>query len=172
MSAPLIDHIGILVHDLEAAIARWSAVTGYTFSPIARYRTEHYSDHSNGEPHFHETRLTFSKEGPPYIELMSVAGNGTHGPHEAGVHHLGFRVQDVATEIRRCAHAGVGDDGKALLDDGRVHVWFTERGDGTDGLRFEFIAPFPGPLVADDGSELPTDPGTGRKRLWPVDESE
>ena len=31
MTSPLVDHIGILVPDLEAAIERWSAVTGYTF---------------------------------------------------------------------------------------------------------------------------------------------
>jgi len=167
MTPRLIDHIGILVPDLEAAIERWTAATGYTFSPIARYRTDGYSDHSDPAPHHHDTRVSFSREGPPYIELMSVTGRGTHGPDEAGMHHLGIRgVDDVGAEVRRCAAAGIGEDGKSVLEDGRIHLWFTEK-TALDGLRLEFIAPIPGPLVADDGSELWVDPETGRKSFWP-----
>jgi catechol 2,3-dioxygenase-like lactoylglutathione lyase family enzyme len=162
----LIDHIGILVPDLEAAIKRWSAVMGYTFSPIARYRTPSYSDHSNPEPHFHDTRISFSKEGPPYIELLSITGSGTHGPDEAGVHHFGIRgIEDVDARIAECAALGIGEDGKSVMPDGRVHLWFTEKRD-LDGIRLEFIAPINGPTVADDGAELPIDPETGRNSLW------
>ena len=166
MSGELIDHIGFLVPDLEAAIERWSKVTGYTFSPIARYRTDNYSDSSDPEPHHHDTRISFSKEGPPYIELMSVAGTGTHGPNEVGVHHIALRnIEDIPGRLALCAEAGVGEDGRSLLDDGRVHLCFTRK-DDLDGIRLELISPLVGPTVADDGSELPIDPVTGRKNLW------
>jgi catechol 2,3-dioxygenase-like lactoylglutathione lyase family enzyme len=166
MTPTLIDHIGILVADLDEAIARWSSVTGYTFSPVARYRTALYSDHSDPEPHFHDTRVTLSRQGPPAIELMSVTGHGTHSATELGVHHFAFRdIADVPARIAACAALGVREDGKSLMEDGRVHLWFTDKRD-MDGVRLEFISRFPGPSVADDGSSLWVDPATGRKSYW------
>lgn len=162
----LIDHIGILVPKLEAAIERWSAVTGYEFSPIARYRTTNYSDFSDRNVHAHDTRISFSREGTPFIELMEVTGSGTHGPAQLGVHHIGFRVDDVEERIGVCAALGIGLDGQSFTPDGRTHLAFTDPG-ALDGLRLEFIAPFPGPTVRDDGGELWLDPSTGRKSFWP-----
>lgn len=157
-----IEHVGVLVTDLEAAIGRWEAVTGYTFGPIVRYRTQTYCDSSNEDPHFHDARIAFSHDGPPRIELMEVTGNGTHGPAEVGVHHLAFRgVEDAAAEIVRLADAGVGVDGRSLGADGEPILWFTDKTD-LEGVRCEFITTVPGPLVADDGSALPIDPETGR----------
>jgi catechol 2,3-dioxygenase-like lactoylglutathione lyase family enzyme len=166
MAAEPIDHIGILVPDLEAAIERWSSVLGYTFSPIGRYRSDLYVDNSDPEPHFHDTRIAFSKQGPPYIELMSVTGEGTHAASEAGVHHIAFKgIDDVPARLGECAALGVREDGRSLMPDGRVHLAFTDKRD-LDGLRLEFIAPFPRALVADDGGPLWVDPATGRTSLW------
>ena len=166
MTSPLVDHIGILVPDLEAAIERWSAVTGYTFSPIGRYRTTRYSDRDDPEPHFLDTRVSISREGPPHVELMSVHGTGTHAADQTGLHHLGIRgLADIDAHLGSCAALGVGDDGRSLTEDGRMHLWFTDKND-LDGVRLEYIAPFPGPTVADDGSELWIDPQTGRRSLW------
>jgi hypothetical protein len=166
MTAPLIEHIGILVPDLEEAIERWSAVTGYTFSPIGRYRTERYSDHTDETPHPHDARIAFSLEGPPRIELMEVTGTGTHGPEQLGIHHLG--IQNVASpEAKReeLAANGVLVDGCSFDAEGRILLMFTDK-TALDGIRIEFISPLPGPLVADDGSPLWRDPVTGKASLW------
>ncbi|TPX03776.1 VOC family protein, partial [Schumannella luteola] len=166
MNAPLIEHIGILVPDLEEAIERWSTVTGYTFSPIGRYRTDRYADHSDATPHHHDARISFSLEGPPRIELMEVTGDGTHGPEQLGIHHLG--IQNVADpEGRRelLAEQGVAIDGCSFDADGRILLMFTDKS-FLDGIRVEFISPLPGPLVADDGSPLWRDPVTGKASLW------
>lgn len=166
LSPQTIDHIGILVPNLEEGIARWSAATGYTFSPIARYRTDRYADHSNPEPHFHDARISFSLEGPPRIELMEVTGTGTHGPAEVGVHHLAFTaVEDCQGRMDALAELGIGSDGISLDVEQRILLWFTEKA-ALDGVRLEFVSPLRGPIVADDGSELPRDPETGRADLW------
>ncbi|SCL28968.1 Glyoxalase/Bleomycin resistance protein/Dioxygenase superfamily protein [Micromonospora pallida] len=145
MAAPLIEHIGILVPNLEEAIERWTAATGYTFSPIARYRTQRYCDSSDPQPHFHDARISFSQEGPPRIELMEFTGDGTHSAAQAGVHHFGFPgTEDVPGRIAELAAQGIGEDGKSLTEDGRVHLWFTDKKD-LDGVRLEYISPFPGP---------------------------
>jgi catechol 2,3-dioxygenase-like lactoylglutathione lyase family enzyme len=166
MTAPLIEHIGILVPNLEEGIARWSAATGFTFSPIARYRTQRYVDHSDSTPHFHDARISFSREGSPRIELMEVTGTGTHGPDELGVHHFGFQgVADPDARVAELATQGIGHDGTSKDTEGRTLLCFTDK-TALDGVRLELISPLPGPLVADDGSELPTDPNTGRKDVW------
>jgi catechol 2,3-dioxygenase-like lactoylglutathione lyase family enzyme len=166
MAGELIDHIGILVPDLEAAIEKWSKVLGYEFSPIGRYRSNTYVDNSNREPHFHDTRIAFSRQAGPSIELMSITGEGTHGPAEAGVHHIAFKgIDSVPDRLAECAALGVREDGRSIMPDGSVHLAFTDKRD-LDGLRLEFIAPFPRQLIADDGGPLWVDPATGRTSLW------
>lgn len=166
MTAPLIEHIGILVPDLEEAIERWTAVTGYTFSPIGRYRTERYSDHTDETPHPHDARIAFSLEGPPRIELMEVTGHGTHGPDQLGIHHLGIQnVADPEGKREELAAKGVLVDGCSFDAEGRILLMFTDK-TVLDGIRIEFISPLPGPLVADDGSPLWRDPVTGKASLW------
>jgi catechol 2,3-dioxygenase-like lactoylglutathione lyase family enzyme len=166
VTAPLIEHIGFLVPDLEEAIERWSALTGYTFSPIARYRTQTYADHSDAEPHFHDARISFSAEGPPRIELMEVTGEGTHGASEVGIHHFGFPgTASPEDRLAELAALGVGHDGVSYDADGRVLLCFTDKA-ALDGVRLEYISPLPGPTVADDGSALWKDPETGRNSLW------
>lgn len=171
MTPRLIDHIGILVPNLEEAIERWSAALGYTFSPIGRYRTHKYADRNNPELHYHDARISFSKEGPPRIELMEVTGEGTHGPNEIGVHHFGFPgTTDVDARRGELASLGIGDDGLSYNDEGQLILWFTEKS-ALDGIRLEFVSPLPGRTVADDGSPLWVDPTTGRHNLWGPPES-
>jgi len=166
MIGPLIHHIGILVPNLEQAIEKWSDVLGYTFSPVGRYRTPNYADRSNPDLHFHDARISFSKEGPPHIELMEATGAGTHSLDQLGIHHFGFPgTADPRARMDELCGLGIGADGESFNDDGELLLWFTEKS-AMDGVRLEFISPLPGPTVADDGSELWHDPVTGRHNLW------
>lgn len=166
MTGSSIEHIGILVPDLEAAIERWSRALGYTFSPIARYRTHRYVDRSDPRPHFHDARISFSREAGPRIELMELTGTGTHGPSELGVHHLAFMdTPDPVARMRELAELGIGEDGRVTDEAGRVLLCFTQPS-ALDGVRLEFVSPLPAPTVADDGSALWRDPTTGRNSLW------
>jgi hypothetical protein len=95
-----------------------------------------------------------------------VPGCDTHGPQEVGgIHHIGIRGVDTAEQVAFLAEQGIGTDGTSVLDDGRVHLFFTAKND-LDGVRLEFIAPFHGRTVADDGSALPIDPVTDRYNVW------
>ena len=40
-------HLGVLVSSVDVGRDRWAAVTGWTFSPVTRYRCEHWRDRSN-----------------------------------------------------------------------------------------------------------------------------
>ncbi|MBV7699423.1 VOC family protein [Streptomyces sp. TRM70350] len=170
-SAPLIHHVALLVPNLEAAISEWSAATGYTFSEIARYRTDRYCDKSNPEPHHHDARISFSKEGPPFIELMEFHGSGTHSIAQGeGFHHLGFLDHpDPEGRLADLAALGIEDDGMALAPDNSILLWFTSK-KHLNGMRLEYVSTAPQPIVKDDGSE-PYRNIRGCPVLWPPEQT-
>jgi hypothetical protein len=161
-----IEHVGILVADLQDGIERWSRATGYSFSPIVRYRTSRYSDHSSLSPHFHDARISFSKQVRPRIELMEATGHGTHGSTELGIHHLGMtRTPSPAKRLMELTRRGFNVDGVVRDEDDEILLWFSDKRQ-LDGIRLEFISKRPGPLVSDDGSALWADPVTGHPSIW------
>ncbi|MFD4569494.1 VOC family protein [Streptomyces sp. NPDC058467] len=171
MDAPLIHHVGVLVGDLEDAIERWSLGTGYTFSEVARYRTDFYEDRSHPEPHFHDARICFSREGPPFIELMEFCGEGTHSSAQGeGIHHLGFMdYPDPDGRLRELHEHGVDSDGIARDGpDGKTLLWFTDK-HYLHGIRLEYVAALPQPLVMDDGRPTYRDE-RGFPCLWPPED--
>jgi methylmalonyl-CoA/ethylmalonyl-CoA epimerase len=99
-----IDHVGIAVEDLDAAVERYRRSLGV--EPAHRERVE-----SQG---VEEVLLPV---GTSFIQLLGALGPDTpvgrflerRGP---GVHHIGFRVDDVASAIDQLRGEGV-----RLIDD-------------------------------------------------------
>jgi methylmalonyl-CoA/ethylmalonyl-CoA epimerase len=99
-----IDHVGIAVTDLEAAVARYRAVLGV--EPSHRERVE--------EQGVEEVLIDV---GASTIQLLGALGADTpvgrflakRGP---GLHHVAYRVEDLAEELRR-----LRSDGVRLVDD-------------------------------------------------------
>lgn len=162
----VIDHIGFLVENLEEAIERWSVATGYTFSPIARYRTQTWTDSSNPEPHWHDARISFSKEGSPAIELMEFHGEGTHSAKEGeGFHHIAFmNVTDIEERKAQLSALGFSHNGQAIDEEGNVILWFTDKTD-LNNVRLEYVSADPQPIVDDSGAPLAPDEN-GKPNLW------
>ena len=160
-----IDHIGILVDDLESAILRWSETLGCEFSPIGRYQSTSYVDTADGAAHAHDARFSVSQTTSPYIELLEVTGTGSHAPDRAGFHHLAIRVESAESESARLALRGIRTAAHSREPDGRMHICFTDARD-LDGISLEYISDFPGPIVLDDGSAVWRDPATARASLW------
>jgi catechol 2,3-dioxygenase-like lactoylglutathione lyase family enzyme len=153
-----VHHIGILVSDLERAIPQWEAVTGYTFQPIVRYRTDRWDDSSAPDPHHSDVRIAFSVDGPPHIELMEFSGSGTHAPAIGeGVHHLGFAlIPDVEGQLAHLRELGISANGRALDDAGATILAFNDPGDFY-GVRLEYVGDVPQPVFTDDGRPLRID---------------
>lgn len=139
-AAPRIHHFGVLVEDLEGAIERWKAVTGWEWDAIGHYRTDNYSDFSDREPHHHDARTAMSTNEGPKIELMEFHGNGTHsGAQGEGLHHVAFiQNPDLAGQREHFANVGIGIQGGATDDSGADLLFFTEPAD-LDGIRLEIV---------------------------------
>jgi methylmalonyl-CoA/ethylmalonyl-CoA epimerase len=94
-----LDHVGIAVEDLEAAVAHYRRVLG--LEPVHRERVE---DQGVEEVLF--------ELGGSYVQLLGALGPDTpvgrslarRGP---GVHHIAIRVDDIAQALRRLRTEGV-----------------------------------------------------------------
>jgi methylmalonyl-CoA/ethylmalonyl-CoA epimerase len=99
-----LDHVGIAVRDLDAAVERYRRTLG--LAPTHRERVE---DQGVEEVLF--------PVGDSFIQLLGALGPDTpvgaflakRGP---GVHHVAYRVEDVAAALAR-----LSDEGVRLIDD-------------------------------------------------------
>lgn len=94
-----IHHVGIAVDDLEAAIARWTALFGATLEHRERVEDQ-------------GVEAASLRVGSSRIELLAPLGEDTpvgrflakRGP---GVHHVAFEAADVGAELARLKAGGV-----------------------------------------------------------------
>ena len=126
-SAPYF-HIGILVDDLHAAIERFSAIYGVTFcEPV--HAAARWIQPGRPEEQL-RLHLTYSNQGPPYIELLESQGDGLYAPGQGeGVHHVGVWEKDCATRIKELEAQGMRLVGTQLTPEGDIIVAYFDRGD-------------------------------------------
>jgi catechol 2,3-dioxygenase-like lactoylglutathione lyase family enzyme len=119
-------HVGILVRDVEAARADFTAKLGTEFEPVRSQRL------ATGET----TRFCYSLQGPPYLELVEMTGTGSWSAGQPeGFHHLGSADPGVPA---RCGAFGDGVDLIAPADDGSPLVALTPP-EALHGVRVEFF---------------------------------
>ncbi|QBD77627.1 VOC family protein [Ktedonosporobacter rubrisoli] len=105
MSVRLLDHIGIVVHNLEPTLREYELTLGLKPSHI-----ETYGDGL--------LKIAFLPIGPVHavgstkLELLQPLRPGTSAwnflqQHGQGVEHLAFLVDDVDHELDRLAHLGI-----------------------------------------------------------------
>ncbi len=119
-------HIGILVKDVEAARADFTARLGVEFEPV------HSQQIATGET----TRFCYSLQGPPYLELVEMTGTGSWSPEQPeGFHHIGLSDPDLPA---RCAAFGPGVELIAPAPDGSPRVALTPP-EALHGVRVEYF---------------------------------
>ena len=99
-------HIGVVVDDLPAAIEKYSRVLGLTFTEPAHVHVPRLED---PVPHEHLVYVAFSKDGPPYYELIEAAGDGIFSKRFANqILYLGMWETDMAGRIAALEAEGIG----------------------------------------------------------------
>ena len=94
-----VDHVGIAVRDLEAAVEHYRSAFG--IEPVHRETVE---DQGVNEVLF--------KVGTSYIQLLAATGPDTPvgkflAKRGEGVHHIGYRVSDVANVLAQLKAQGI-----------------------------------------------------------------
>lgn len=95
-----VTHFALLAPDIEAAIAVQSELLNLQFcaphiSPF--HRVDHYG--SSGPV---SVPMTYSRSGPPYVEILQATGDGLWSPDRGyGVHHVGGFAADFDAAVAR-----------------------------------------------------------------------
>lgn len=98
-------HVGLLVPDIDAAMAELSETQGVTWASVRDWPMRIWLP-ARGYVDV-ELKLTFSQQGPCRLELIQ-GSPGTHVDPAAGfgAHHLGYWVDDPQAETERLLAQG------------------------------------------------------------------
>jgi catechol 2,3-dioxygenase-like lactoylglutathione lyase family enzyme len=87
-------HVALVVADLDAAIASLGPALGLTWASIRVV-----------DVGVAELRLSYSQQGPPYLELLEASGRFPTA--EPGLHHIGYWSNDLAENRDTLVRAGM-----------------------------------------------------------------
>jgi hypothetical protein len=118
-------HCGILVFDLDAAMARFARLLGVRFG---RTRTLDLAGCDvRGRPGVGELRYVYSTQGPPYLELVECQNSGIWGrEHGEGLHHIGKYETDLPTRLSELLRDGAVPEA-VLRVDGILRAIYLQR---------------------------------------------
>lgn len=120
-------HSAYVVGDLDRAIVALEGALGVSFLDPVRRDVPRVRDFAGDEPL--STRMTYSRGGPPYIELIEAVGTGFLSQATIGrTHHLGFWVEDPAEASRYLQGRGYGWTADIHDAEGHVAVAFVHDG--------------------------------------------
>lgn len=111
-------HVGVVVDDLDAAMADHVAVDGW--SSVLEWDTA--VRHADGHVERRPVRFVTARTGPAYVKLIEAAPGSVWGP-TGGVqqlHHLTYWVEDLAEATDRLVGEGYRIEADGLEDDGSV----------------------------------------------------
>lgn len=119
-------HVGIVVPDIEAAMAEMAPALGLTFNQ------PHVSVYG-GET----ITVAYAKEGPPYYELVQGSDGGRWNTSSGPVmDHVGYFSNDLDADVATLEAAGMPVD----IDGRSYGSFFTYHRSAASGMRVELIA--------------------------------
>jgi len=130
-------HVGVLVHDLEAAMPQYEKL-GFTFMEPLTVHVDDLHD-EDGERRQIDLRIVFALQGPPHLELLEVTGDGIYGPqHVGGLHHIAVLTGDPAGRRDELVGDGFRFTAAQYRPDGTMIVGYVDPAD-LDGVRIELL---------------------------------
>jgi catechol 2,3-dioxygenase-like lactoylglutathione lyase family enzyme len=97
-------HIGLTVPDIRAAMEQYSAAFGFTW---ARMHESAFEVIADGEPRHAEIAVTYSIQGPPYLELVQERSGSIWGADGFALTHVGFWAPDLRAGKRALDESGL-----------------------------------------------------------------
>lgn len=137
MTATNLFHVGVLVRDMDEATGRFAAALGLTFKDPAIAHVDAFEQPSGMSAL--DLRITWSVEGPPYLELLQSQDNdGLYGFHQEGLHHIGLWEPDPEALMQRLVAMGLRNEATQWTPEGRILATYTAPAE-MYGTRLEFI---------------------------------
>ncbi|SRR6266404_6339674 len=117
-------HIGILVPNLDAVVDHYAKLYGVGFRPPIEVPSCRVVQRTCPDAPL-TCRLTYSIQGPMYVELLEAQGEGLWSPRNVGgVHHVGMWSTDPVTESQSLMAAGADWAATMYLDAETVGIVF------------------------------------------------
>lgn len=137
MTATNLFHVGVLVPDIEKAMDRFSAALGLTFKDPEVAHVDAFEQPSGMS--VLDLRITWSLQGPPYLELLESQDNdGLYGHHHVGLHHVGLWEPDPVAMMERLLGMGLMKEAIQWSPEGKIIAAYTAPRE-LYGTRLEFI---------------------------------
>ncbi|HEY4773184.1 MAG TPA: VOC family protein [Xanthobacteraceae bacterium] len=138
MITPELTHVGILVENLAADIERYSRILGLHFRPPNPASFAIVEEGGASAPA--ELWMTYSMEGPPYVELMQATGSGVWSAAQGfGLHHIGGFASELAQWVRRFEQLNLEPEARIFTPGGELLIVYF-RPSGLMGTRYELIS--------------------------------
>ena len=131
---PDLYHIGLAVPDIRAAMAQYSAAFGFSWARIHESTPEVVVD---GERRRAQITVTYSIQGPPYLELVQERRGSIWGADGFALSHVGFWAEDFSAGMRALDEAGLVARVHGIGPDGRAARFSYHRSGG--GLWIELV---------------------------------
>lgn len=134
----MLNHVGILVEDLAEGIERYSKILGVRFRPanLAKFAVVE----QDGVRAPDELWMTYSMEGPPYVELMQATGSGVWSrAHGFGLHHIGGFASDLPAQMQWLEQGGLLPEARIYTPGEELLISYFRPG-GLMGTRYELLS--------------------------------
>ncbi|WP_420614165.1 VOC family protein [Candidatus Spongiisocius sp.] len=129
-----ISHTALAVPDLETAMSFYGDALGLTW---ARPQQRAISIRVAAGDLTTEIRFTYSRQGPPHLELIEGAAGTVWAP-VSGLHHIGLWSHRLEIDAARLQHRGMSLEVAGLSRSGRQPSGFTYHR-SAHGLRVELV---------------------------------
>lgn len=131
-------HAGIVVPDVQAAIADLEARLGCTFNEPTRLTVHEAEDRLGGVTGPLDMVVAYSRDRPFRFEVIECQGGGIYSTANQGLHHLGVWEPDPVARLRRLEEAGDPVDAVFRQKDGSISVIYA-RSAASPGQRIEYV---------------------------------
>lgn len=137
MPATPVFHIGLLVHEIEAAKRRLQSLLGIAFQET---QTLSVALEWGGQRREVDVTFVYSVGGPPFVELIQTQDNdGPFGKHHGeGLHHIAAWEPDVEKRLAAAAELGAPADVRIFGHDGDAPIAAYLPPAAACGVRVEF----------------------------------
>ena len=121
MTLGRVAHLGFVVDDLDATMARLGVEWGLSWAPVRAVRAlVRVADSREPEPQGHDVRFVTSRQGDPYVKLIEAVP-GSVWPPDGGdrLDHWTFWVTSLRDAVSDLERKGYALEATGLEEEGR-----------------------------------------------------